>query len=191
MILTSPFILGVLSSIAATIILALAAVIWAKTRPWMGSVLFLRLTRTGIDRVFQNRESAERHLLIETRDSTTLRLLTNRGVLFADPAYGDTALTTWRNLRTAQVLLLDPDSESAARCAAEIRAITTTHASWTLEHFKADIAGVASKLIAMSHVKLRFHSAPSVFRLVITDDYARTCPGFLRKRLERTSLCTE
>lgn len=173
------FIGGVVSSLVATALGVMALRIWILARP-LNRRFVLKLLRIGIDGYYGDRRTMERDLLNHNRTTRKLWIITNRGLPLGDPAVEGVPIFKWAELEQARMLLLNPESESARRRAAEIKALTRI-AKWDYDHFKADIRNSALKMEGLDKVALRLHSEPSVFRLILTDDYAYIS-GFPRRQ---------
>jgi hypothetical protein len=124
-----------------------------------------------IEEVFPNRAVASRRLYEENAETKTLKIMTNRGAAFADPASErDHPVSGWKKLPQTRVMLMNPESEHTVRRFRELKPLSAMP-GWDIQHFKSDIMSAAQKLRAMDHVEFRFHNEPSVFRVVITDKF--------------------
>lgn len=142
-----------------------------------------------IEEVFPNRAAASSRLYEDNAETKTLKIMTNRGAAFADPASErDYPVSGWKKLPQTRVMLINPDSEQAARRFRELKLLSTMP-RWDFLHFKSDILAAAQKIRVVENVEFRFHNEPSVFRVVITDkfcyfsgfprnDYGRNKPVF-------------
>ncbi|HEX5758561.1 MAG TPA: hypothetical protein VF121_05165 [Thermoanaerobaculia bacterium] len=124
-----------------------------------------------IEEVYPNRAIAGSRLYEDNIDTRTLKIMTNRGAAFSERgSERDYPVSGWRRLAQTRVLLLNPNSQSAARRFSELKPLSAI-VGWELGDFKTDILSAARKLSATPNVEVKFHKEPSVFRIVITDRY--------------------
>lgn len=164
---TTNILLGVLGNICfAILVFTLNKLKLINLRKWT-----LKVLNIGIDQYYKNREESNKYLFDDNKNTKSIKILTNRGYFFADSYdIGDPSLRDWNPLPHSKVLLINPESEYTLKRYKEIKTVAKNQ-NWNIEHFKSDIKNSAAKMTGIENLELRFHSEPSVFRLIITDDY--------------------
>lgn len=176
-----PFILGVGSSVVASLLLSFTILTWKKTRNNSIKRYFLKKLNLGIQNVYKNRKESKLDMDADYEKSNSIRVITNRGFPFSDPSYSENSPHV-SSVKKVKILLLNPYSESAKNRASEI--IKMDKSGWRLEHFQRDIINSAKKLDDHDNIEVKFHAEPSVFRLVLLDN-SGYLSGFLRKYFGR------
>jgi len=168
----SNLVLGIIIGILANILFAVILYGFNKVKLVPVQKLLNRFFKIGISRVYKNRKEANKFLYKENNETKSLKILTNRGYFFSSHSKGeesDQAVSLWKNLESAEVLLLNPNSVHTKNRYEEIVSFAEDKA-WSLEHFKSDIKNSAYKLKDIPNVDVKLHNEPSIFRIVITDD---------------------
>jgi len=174
--MTTIILLSILSSIFAAIIISAFVAIWKYAKTIIVQRIVFGFLDVGISQIYNNRTLSEEELFSENINTSKLKIMTNRGLPFCDPSMSSHPLQKWLKLENAQMLIINPESKGAERRANEIGNIATR--DWKNEYLYDDIWKVAIRAGNLEKVNLRFHNEESIFRLIITSDYAYIS-GFL------------
>lgn len=164
------FLLGVLSSVVATVLVFAAG--WARAgRPrWWLVVLLARLTGTGITRAYREQRSAEPDLARDLGRARWVKVLTGRG----NTLTRDTFAPVWRDGGVpVQVLLPDPAADRDTWLSRREEGLARTDPGFgpglLRAQVRANLAYLAHVAQQNPDVDLRVFDLPHAFRVVATD----------------------
>ncbi len=172
----SGFVLGVLSSLAATALSVAAGWIGSRRIRRWAIQLFSRATGLGVDRVYTRQSDANADLFADLGRARSVRVLAGRG----NELTRDSFQQLWRSgnakLESVYVLLPDPEIGPAswlAERAAEIRRLDPGFSAELLaDQVRSNIQYVEAVAEQRGEVSLRLYDLPNLGRIVITDQVA-------------------
>ena len=154
------FVLGVLSSILATMILVFVGWIRSSHPRWWLVALLARLTGTGVHRVYRRQKAAEKDLARELARARWVRVLTGRGTTLTRDVFTPLWSGTTGRVESVQVLLPDPDAvpgEWLTLRAAELEPIDPGFTTELLrDQIRANTSYLASVAANREEVELRW-----------------------------------
>lgn len=167
------FVLGVLSSILATMIFVLVGWVRSSRPRWWLVALLARLTGTGVRRVYHRQESAEKDLAEELTQARWVGVLTGRGNTLTRDVFAPLWSKTTGRVESVQILLPDPDAvpgEWLTLRAAELEPIDPGITTDLLrDQIRANTSYLASVAKSREEVELRRFDLPHLYRVVATD----------------------
>ena len=167
------FVLGVLSSILATMILVFVGWMRSSHPRWWLVALFARLAGTGVHRVYRRQASAEKDLAQELARARWVRVLTGRGNTLTRDVFTPLWSDTSGRVESVRVLLPDPDvvpGEWLTLRAKELESIDPGFAPDLLrDQIRANTSYLASVAKSRGEVELRRFDLPHLYRVIATD----------------------
>lgn len=166
------FVIGVLSSLAATVVTVLAGWLGSRRmRQWSVTVLS-KITGVGIQRVCASQQVANMSLGADLARARWVKVLAGRG----NELTRDSFRQAWHGLESVQILLPDPrrrtDSFLADR-EAEIRRHDPGYKRGLLaSQIRSNVEYVATVKSKRKNVELRLFDFQNVCRIIITDRVA-------------------
>lgn len=164
------FLLGVLSSLLATALVFVAG--WFRTgRPrWWLVGLLSRLTGTGITRLYRQQRSSEVDLARDLARARWVKVMVGRGNVLTRDAFAP----LWSGApRPVQVLLPDPDSDSATWLSRRGTDLARTDPGFGPELLQAQVRANTDYMERVRDrspaVDLRRFDLPNTFRIIATD----------------------
>ena len=167
------FVLGVLSSILATMILVFVGWMRSSHPRWWLVAIFARLTGTGVHRVYRRQASAEKDLAQELTRARWVRVLTGRGNTLTRDVFTPLWSCSTGRVESVQVLLPDPDAvpgEWLTLRASELEPIDPGFTTELLRNqIRANTSYLASVAANSREVELRRFDLPHLYRVIATD----------------------
>ncbi|MBV9384307.1 MAG: hypothetical protein JO242_27045 [Streptosporangiaceae bacterium] len=185
------FVLGVVSSLAATALTVVVGWIGSKRmRHWPVAALS-KVTGLGILRSYPQQKLANLDLSTDLASARWVKVLTGRGNELTRDSFRQTWEEADSRLECVQILLPDPDPGAASFLAAretEIRRYDAGYRTGLLsEQIRSNIGYISTVASKRHHIKLRVFDFQQVCRVVVTDrvayfttysgsDHGRNCP---------------
>ncbi|WP_067599156.1 hypothetical protein [Nocardiopsis listeri] len=170
------FVLGVLSSILATMILVLVGWMRSSRPRWWLVALLARLTGTGVHRVYRRQSSAEKDVARDLARARWVRVLTGRGNTLTRDVFTPLWSDTTGRVESVRVLLPDPDAvpgEWLALRAAELEPIDPGFTPDLLRNqIRANTSYLSSVAKGREGIELRRFDLPHLYRVIVTDQAA-------------------
>lgn len=167
------FLLGVLSSLLATMILVTAGWLRSSRPRWWLVGLLARLTGTGLVRMYREQRSAEQDMARDLARATWVKVLSGRGNALTRDVFSP----LWSN-RTAhavavRILLPDPDSRTGTWLAQREEDLGRNDPAFGQGLLSAQVRANADYLAQVARrrpgIELRLFDVPNTFRVVATD----------------------
>jgi hypothetical protein len=170
------FLIGVLSSLAATVFTVVGGWIASKrVRRWP-VVMLSRLTGLGIERFYRRQQDANVDLDEDLGRARWVKVLAGRGNELTRDSFQDVWRAAGGRIEEVEILLPDPDkgrdSWLSDREAETRRFDPGIRAGLLAEQVRANIRYITSIATANDHVLLRLYDLPSLGRIIVTDRVA-------------------
>jgi hypothetical protein len=170
------FIIGVLSSLAATTVTVVAGWLTSRQiRRWL--VLMLsRLTGLGIKRYYRRQRDANVDLHKDLNRARWVKVLAGRGNELTRDSFQEVWRSAGARIERVEILLPDPntgaDSWLSDREAEMRRFDPGIRAGLLAEQVQANIRYLTSVATANDHVRLQVYDLPNLGRIIVTDRVA-------------------
>lgn len=164
---------GIISSIIASIIIALASLISIKKYKRHLTILFGKILGSEIEYVYKNDNDAKDDIVKHTKHSKTVKIFSMRGFRMLNEDVPLSFLLKDNHcVKEVRVLLADPGSRSAEKRAEEYICIDSAYNKERyIRDIRFSIDQLGENLNNNSKLKLRLHQEPAFARLLITDDF--------------------
>jgi hypothetical protein len=179
----SRFMLGIVSSLAATALTVLAGWIASKRMRHWPVVLLSKLTGLGIWRSYARQSLANLDLGADLADARWVKVMAGRG----NELTRDSFQAVWdeadSRLESVQILLPNPESGANSYLThreSEIQKYDSGYRPGLLaEQVRSNIEYISTISRKRAHVALRLYNLPNICRLIITDQvaYVTTYPA--------------
>ncbi|MFL1376685.1 hypothetical protein [Nocardiopsis protaetiae] len=167
------FVLGVSSSILATMVLVAAGWVWSSRPRWWLVGLLSRLTGTGVRRVYRRQRSAEEDIARDLLRARWVKVLAGRGNTLTRDAFAPLWSGSIDRLESVQVLLPDPEAvpgEWLARRATDLAVVDPGFTAGLLrDQIRANTSYLAAVARDRPDVELRRFDLPHLYRVIVTD----------------------
>jgi len=170
------FILGVVSSLAATALTVTAGWLGSSRMQHLPMLLLSRITGLGIQRIYSQQKTANAYLGADLASARWVRVLAGRGNELTRESFHSVWKEADTRLEWVQVLLPDPRPGTAS-CLAdrenEIRRCDAGYEPGLLaRQVEANVQYVMAVAGKRERVALRLFDAPNICRIIVTDRVA-------------------
>ncbi|MGW9556906.1 hypothetical protein ACWGSK_20600 [Nocardiopsis sp. NPDC055551] len=172
----SAFVLGVLSSILATMVLMFLGWMRSSHPRWWLVTLLARLTGTGVRRVYRHQASAETDVARDLAQARWVGVLTGRGNTLTRDVFTPLWSDTTGRVESVRVLLPDPDAVPGEWLTMRAEELEPTDPGFAPDLLRDQIRANTSYLVSVAksrgEVELRRFDLPHLYRVIVTDQAA-------------------
>ncbi|WP_329519697.1 hypothetical protein [Spirillospora sp. NBC_01491] len=170
------FVLGVLSSLAATMMTVTGGLVASRRARQWPTVLLSRLTALGVLRTYPRQRAANADLPGELQRARWVGVLAGRGNELTRDGFARMWREAGPRLRSVRVLLPDPSGDAgswlARRESAMRRFDPGMRPGLLADQVRANAAYLLEVVRQREAVALRFYDLPNLYRIIITDSVA-------------------
>lgn len=170
------FVLGVLSSVAATVLTVGVSWLASKRLRQLAIRALSWLTGVGIERSYEQQRLANADLGADLERARWVRVLTGRGNELTRDSFQSVWRESGRALEYVQVLLPDPGKRGTSFLSireVEARGIDAGYRPGLLaQQIRSNVEYIKAATADRSNVELRLSDFPNIYRIIITDQVA-------------------